>query len=62
VWHVSVFRNDLEAFDCLCVADNIVEVDWAIFLDPVQKSIAWRFNGGMLSITMAARSWRLQLH
>jgi hypothetical protein len=34
--HVPVFANDLEALDGLAVANYVVEVDGAIFFDPVR--------------------------
>jgi hypothetical protein len=34
VRHVAVFGDDLEALDGLRVADDIVEVDWAVLFDP----------------------------
>ena len=34
VRHVAIFGDDFEAFDCLNVADYIVEVDGAVFFDP----------------------------
>jgi hypothetical protein len=32
--HVAIFRDDLEALDGFCVADDIVEVDGTVFFDP----------------------------
>jgi len=34
VRHVAIFRNDLETFDRLVVADYVVEVMGSIFFDP----------------------------
>lgn len=32
--HVAIFRNDLQALNSFCVADDIVEVDGTVFFDP----------------------------
>ena len=32
--HVAIFGDDLEAFDGLCVSDDIVQEDWSVFLYP----------------------------
>ena len=32
--HISVFGDDLQAFDCFDVADYVVEVDGAVLFDP----------------------------
>ena len=37
VGHVAVFGDDLETLDCFGVAYYIVEVDWAVFLDPGEE-------------------------
>ena len=34
MWHVTVFGNDLEAFNGFSVADDIIEVDGTVFLYP----------------------------
>jgi hypothetical protein len=34
VRHVSIFCDDLEAFNGLCVSDDIVKEDGSVFLDP----------------------------
>ena len=36
--HVSILGDDLEPLDRLDVADDIVQKDWAVFLDPVATS------------------------
>ena len=35
MWEVSVFGDDFEAGDGFGVADDVVEVDWAVLFDPV---------------------------
>lgn len=32
--HVAIFRNDFEALNGFSIADYVVEVDRAVFLDP----------------------------
>lgn len=32
--HVTIFRDDLKALNGLCVANDVVEEDRAVFLDP----------------------------
>lgn len=32
--HVTVFGDDLETLDGFSVANNVVEEDWAVLLDP----------------------------
>ena len=32
--HIAILRNDFETFDRLGVADYVIEVDRAVFLDP----------------------------
>ena len=34
VGHVAIFGNDFETLDCFGVAYYVVEVDWAVLLDP----------------------------
>ena len=34
MWHISVFGDDFEAFNSFSIADHIIKVDWAVFLDP----------------------------
>lgn len=58
--HVSIFCYDLEAFDCLCVTNDVVEEDWSVFFHPtrrVSSSRAW----ARIELTMAVRSWQLCL-
>jgi len=38
MWHIAIFGDDLEALDCFCVADDIIEVDGAVLFYPVQVS------------------------
>ena len=33
--HVALSCDDLQALNGLCISDNIIEEDWAVFLDPV---------------------------
>lgn len=32
--HVAIFGDDLESFDCFCVADDVVQEDGSVFLYP----------------------------
>ena len=32
--HISIFRDDVQPFDSLCISDDVVEEDRAVFLDP----------------------------
>ena len=36
--HIAIFGDDLEALDCLSVADYVVKIDRSVFLNPVQPS------------------------
>ena len=44
--HVSIFGDDLETGNGFCVAHDVVEVDGAVFLDPVVFGI----SNGMIEI------------
>ena len=35
--HVAIFRNNFQALDRLCVADNIIQEDRSIFLNPREE-------------------------
>ena len=39
VRHVAIFGNDFKTLDCFGVAHYIVEVDWAVLLDPGKESV-----------------------
>ena len=39
VGHVAVFGDDFETLDCFGVAYYVVEVDWAVFLDPGEELV-----------------------
>ena len=45
VGHVAVFGDDFETLDCFGVAYYVVEVDWAVFLDP-GKGVSRGDSGG----------------
>jgi hypothetical protein len=61
VRHVAVFGDDLEALDGLRVADDIVEVDWAVLFDPA-LSVVWSPRCAKSLFTRAVRSLLLPLH
>jgi len=64
VRHVAIFRDDLEPLNGFCVADNIVKVDGAVFLDPVKaerqtlKIVEWarRINDNREGLKKGSRS------
>ena len=62
VGHVTIFGDDLESLDCLCVADYVVEVDWSVFLNPVEWSLSRAATRGGEVYTMAYRMWHRLFH
>ena len=56
MWHVTVFGNDLEAFNGFSVADDIIEVDGTVFLYPRCLLVWMSCEGRGQSITMAVHS------
>jgi hypothetical protein len=59
VRHVSIFCNDLEAFNGLCVSDDIVQEDGSVFLDPVD-GVSCGLAKKSVFATMGARSQEQQ--
>ena len=53
MWAVSVSRDDLQAFDGLRVADDVVQLFWPVLLDPAR--ISAKPSRVQRSHTMAAR-------
>lgn len=35
--HIAIFGDDLEALNCLCIADDIVKENGAVLLNPGRK-------------------------
>jgi hypothetical protein len=46
--HIAIFRNDLQALDCLGVSNNVVKKYGTVFLDPVTF-----VNTGRLTMVIA---------
>jgi hypothetical protein len=62
MWHIAIFGYDLEALDCLCVADDIIEENGTVFLDPGKPLLLHHRESKAELITMAARSLHPLLH
>ena len=39
--HVAIFGDDLEAFDCFSISNDIIEVYWTILLDPTVMLVSY---------------------
>jgi hypothetical protein len=59
VRHVAIFGDDLEAFNGLCVSDDIVQEDWSVFLYPADGVSLTRAKKSVIR-TMEARSQEQQ--
>ena len=53
--HVAIFGDDLEAFNGLCVSDDIVQEDWSVFLYPAD-GVSFAHAKESVSRTMEAHS------
>ena len=60
MWHVPIFCNNLEALNCFSVADDIVEVDWAVLLDPAALVSRDGLGEVQVDCTKAIRNLLLQ--
>lgn len=58
MWEVAILCDDLQPLNRLCVANNVVEVDWAVLFDPaLELSVESCIDRASNLHTREAHSW-----